>query len=300
MQNGRMKSVFPGIVLSFILGITGCGRNPGGGSGSGNGSRAADASGNGVDSFRGELELFVPCAFAPPTVQIVAAFKQIHPDLNVVQRVENVEVLVSRIADGQTPDVFMSVGDVEMQRLTEAGRAETVKDFCFIGLALVVPERNPAGVTGLADLAKAEVKTVAIGAEDTSPGKYARQLLQESGLWDAVKDKVVSPKFPAQLLRFAGMEKADASIAYAACLRAGHGEWKEQAAYQTLAQGVRPVTWLDQGEYCLNIPCPAATIQGCRNPEAGKAFIDFLRTEAAQEFLRKSGFTGLAEPKCLR
>ncbi|NCP33800.1 MAG: solute-binding protein, partial [Armatimonadetes bacterium] len=58
--------------------------------------------------------------------------------------------------------------------------------------------------------------------------------------------------------------------------------------------------FLDEGEYCQSVPCPAATVKGCKNREAGQAFIDFLRTKAAQEVLRNSGFTGLSDAKCLR
>lgn len=251
---------------------------------------------------RGELELFVPCAFAPPVVKIVEAFKKEYPQVRIVRQVENVEVLAPRIEKkGAKPDVFLCIGDIEMDRLQKRGLVQDRKDFCFVGLALVVHEGNPKHIKSLADLTKPEVRTVGIGAEETSPGYYARQLLAEMKIWDKVRPKVVCPKFPSQLLKFAGsLAKVDASIAYGACLRAGHGEWKEQDAYQQLSRSLEVAQWLDQGQFCQTIPCPAATVTGCSNREAGEAFIDFLRGDTAQEYLKKSGFTRLDEPKCFK
>ena len=252
-------------------------------------------------SVSGTLELFVPCAFNPPSVKIIQAFKEKYPGVEVTKQVENVEVLAPRIEKGAKPDVFLCVGDIEMDRLQKAGLVADRKDFCFVGLALVVHENNPLKIKSLTDLTKSEVKSIGVGADNTSPGHYAVEVLKEKKLWDKVSPKVVRPKFPSQLLKLTGgLNKVDASFAYGACLRAGHGEWKEQNEYAQLSRGLSLVLWLDEGEFCQSIPCPAATITGCENPEAGKAFVDFLRTAEAQEYFRKSGFTRLDESKCFK
>ena len=241
--------------------------------------------------------MFVPCTLAPALVRIVGPFVEKYPNVTVAQDVETVQVLMSRIENGQTPDVFLCVGGIEIARLEEAGLVQHREDFCSVGLALVVPEENQAQVQSLSDLAKPAVRRVAIGAEGTSPGHQTRELLRRRDLWEQVEPKVVVSRLPTQLLRFAGMQKADAAIAYAACLRAHRGEGSELEEYQRLAQGVRAVAWLDHEEYGVSVVCAAATIEGCPNPSAGRAFIDFLRSEEAQALLTRSGFTGPAAPR---
>jgi|YNPNPStandDraft_1061719.scaffolds.fasta_scaffold20358_2 molybdate transport system substrate-binding protein len=245
------------------------------------------------------IEVFVPCAFAPPMVKIVELFEKEHPNIKVVRQIENVEVLTPRIEKGAKPDVFLSVGDVEMDRLEKLGRVADREDFAFVTLALVSHADFAGKVDSLKDLTKPEVKSVAIGTPDTSAGHYAEVILKQAKLWEAVQPKLIRTKFPVQLLKFAREKKVDAALAFAACLKAEQGEWKEQDEYQKLAGKLRLVEDLGKGgDYCLTIACPAAIIQGCKNPAGGKVFIDFLRRDEAQGFFGKSGFLTLAEPKC--
>lgn len=245
------------------------------------------------------VEVFVPCAFAPPMVKIVELFQKEHPDIKVVRQIENVEVLTPRIEKGAKPDVFLCVGDVEMDHLEKMGRVADREDFAFVTLALVSHADFAGKVDSLKDLAKPEVKRIAIGTPNTSAGHYAEVILKQEKLWEAIQPKLIKTKFPVQLLKFAREKKVDASLAFAACLKAGEGEWKEQEEYRKLSGRLRLVEDLGQGgNYCLTIACPAAIIQGCKNPARGKVFIDFLRSDKAQEYFGKSGFLTLAEPKC--
>jgi len=59
--------------------------------------KSETASGKAAPSVSGTLELFVPCAFNPPSVKIIQAFKVKYPDIEVAKQVENVEVLAPRI-----------------------------------------------------------------------------------------------------------------------------------------------------------------------------------------------------------
>jgi molybdate transport system substrate-binding protein len=232
-------------------------------------------------------------------VKIAELFQKEHPDMKVVRHIENVEVLTPRIEKGAKPDVFLSIGDVEVDHLEKLRRVADREDFCFVTLALVSHADFTGRVDSLKDLAKPEVKRIVIGEANTSAGHYAEVILKQEQLWDTVQRKLIRTKFPVQLLKFAREKKVDASLAFAACLKAGKGEWKEQEEYQKLSGGLRLVEDLGSGgDYCLTIACPAAIIQDCQNPEGGKVFIDFLRSDPAQEYLSKSGFLTLAEPKC--
>ncbi len=237
------------------------------------------------------LDVWVPCAYTSVMTELITLFQQQHPDIQFRQRVENVAVLAPRITQGETPDVFMSVGDIEVRDIKEADRVDYSMDFCFTTLGLVTAKGNPAGIHALKDLARDAVKKIGLGSEDISAGYYARKLLKEAGLWEQVKDKVVEATMPIRLLQWAGTGEVDASLAYGACLRADK--------HKTFggAKLLEILTEVDD-ELCLTIPCPAISVKGCAHPEEAKQFIEFLTTDEAQKVISQCGFLTLSEAKC--
>lgn len=237
------------------------------------------------------LDVYVPCAFADAATEIAVLFEKANPGVRVNRTVENVSTLKPRIANGAKPDVFMCIGDREVIDLEAKGLVDSKRDFCFTSIVLVVPQANPAKIQTIKDLAKPEVKTIALAADDVSAGYYARKVLEENGLWDKVQKKLVRPKFPVELLKLASQGKVQASLAYAACFRAEGGDQKQTAAKIKLI-----TDFLDK--YCQSVACSAAVIKGCSNPEQAKAFLDFLTRPECQEIFAKSGFMKLDDPKC--
>ncbi|MBC7287165.1 MAG: molybdate ABC transporter substrate-binding protein [Armatimonadetes bacterium] len=237
------------------------------------------------------ITVFSPCAFAKAAVEIGKLFEQQNPGVKVNCVVENVGVLQPRIERGEKPEAFLGVGDHEVKTLESKGLVEYAQDFCFTSLALVVPASNPAGIKTLADLAKPQVKTIAIADDARSAGYYARQLLEEKGLWDKVQKKLVRPRFPVELLKLAAQGKVQATIAYGTCFRSGEQEKKELTGKIKLISDF-------QADFCQTIPCRAAVIKGAAHADLGRKFVDFLTTEEAQKILAKAGFMTLSEPKC--
>jgi len=238
------------------------------------------------------LDVWVPCAYAGAMTELSKLYEGKHPNVRLTQRVENVAVLAPRILEGESPDVFMCVGDVEVEALEKADRVDYRQDFCFVDVGIVTPKGNPAGVHSLNDLAKDSVKKVGVGAEDISVGYYARQMLKDAGVWERVKDKVVEAKMPIRLLQMAGQGKVDASLAYAVCLRAEKGD-----VHKKFGLRLELVDELDN-DFCMTIACPAISAKGCAHRQEAKEFIDFLTTDEAQKVIGEYGFMTLKEPKC--
>lgn len=238
------------------------------------------------------LDVYIPCAFAAAGAKIAELFEAEHPGIDVAPRVENVEILAQRIAEGRQPDVFMCVGDIEVKALDEAGLVDYQRDFAFGTIVLVTAADNPLKLSKLQDLAADRVKSVAVAEETTSVGYYARELLKGQSVWDRVEHKVVAVKMPIELLKLAGRGRVDAALAYAACFRSEEeGDKKKLAANLTIVDDLTD-------EVCVSIPCPAASIEGCPHPAEAKQFIDFLTSDEAQEQIGKTGFMRLDAPKC--
>ncbi len=239
------------------------------------------------------LTVYVPCAFAPAAEKIKPLFEAANPGVRIALDVENVEVLYPKIAKGDKPDVFMCIGDKEVQALAAKQLVAYQKNMCFTTLVLVVPAANPAKVATLADLTKPAVKTIAVGTPDTSIGFYAQQILTQNKLWDKVKPKLLPQKFPVMTLKLPATGKVQASIAFGACFRAKEGEEKQMIAKIKLLTDF-------QDKYCLTIACPAATIVGAPNQELAKAYVDFLSKPECQTILADRGFMKLSDPKCYK
>jgi molybdate transport system substrate-binding protein len=237
------------------------------------------------------LDVFVPCAFAEASAKISALFEQASPGVRVNRTVENVGVLLPRILKGAKPDVFMSVGDREIETLSAKGMVEERRDFCFTTLVLVVPRANPARIQSLEDLAKPQVKTLALGDSQLSVGYYAEKILREQGLWEKVQKKIVRPRFPIELMKLAAQGKAQATIAYGACFRSKEHEKKLEAASLELI-----TDFLDK--YCLAVACPAAIIKGAAHVQEAHRFLEFLTRPECQQILADAGFLKLSDPKC--
>ncbi|MFQ6097446.1 MAG: molybdate ABC transporter substrate-binding protein [Armatimonadota bacterium] len=240
-----------------------------------------------------KLHVWVPCAYSSTIGDLVGIFAASRPHVEVSPRVENVSVLARRILEGAKPDVFMCVGDREVKAMEEAGLVAYRSDFCFVTLGLVAARGNPLGIRGINDLAADKVQKIGIGTEDISVGHYARMVLNDAGLWENVQGKLVEAKMPIHLLQWVGMGKVDASLAYAACLRASKkGEISEAASLRL--QLIEEF----EHEYCQTIPCPAVSVNGCEHPDEAKQFIEFLTTDQAQDIISAAGFLKLGETKC--
>jgi len=240
-----------------------------------------------------KLEVWVPCAYAGAMTELSTMFEQQYPGLELRQRVENVAVLAPRILEGATPDVFMSIGDIEVKALEETDRVDYSMDFCFTTLALVTAKGNPAEIHSLADLAGDRVQKIGVGSEKISAGYYARKVLKEAGLWKDVEGKVVEATMPLRLLQWVGNGEVEASLAYAACLRSDKHKTPGGAATKLLE-----VVGEVDDELCLSIACPAVSVKGCPHPQEARQFIEFLTTDEAQKVIAQCGFLTLSEAKC--
>ena len=105
-----------------------------------------------------------------------AAFTAANPDAKVTFSFDASSALVQQITQGAPADVFASADTANMDKLTAAGLNGTEPViFATNLLAIIVPKGNPKGITGVADLAKPDLKVV-VCAPEVPCGKYAQQI----------------------------------------------------------------------------------------------------------------------------
>jgi molybdate transport system substrate-binding protein len=96
-----------------------------------------------------------------------------------------------------TADIYISANRRWMDYMIDGGMVDEEQVTSPWGNALVVATRkdNNLEIREWEDLASDKVRTILIGDPGTAPfGRYAKQALQETGLWERIKNKVETKK----------------------------------------------------------------------------------------------------------
>ncbi len=125
-------------------------------------------------------------------------------------------------------------------------------------------------------LATDAVKRLALGDTRAVPaGVYAKEYLEQNGVWEAVKDRVVPTENVRAALAAVESGNVDAGIVY-----------KTDATISKAVKIAYVVTPLEGPR----ISYPIAITKNSGHPDAANRFVAYLGTEAALAVFRKYGF----------
>lgn len=266
------------IALAVVLVLGGCGQQTP--------ERGGAPGPSGASS---EIFVMVPCGQVGPFSEAKELFLTANPGVEIRSVPENIVTITAQILDGKMrPDLFLSMGDLEVDRVEQAGLVVegTRTKYAENSLGLMVPKGNPAGVQTIADLAKPGVKNVAMpDPKHNSVGKHGRQALETAGIWNQVADKLFIMPMAADTKDATAQSRVQASIGYYPCAVEVHIEGQAPAEPKKLKLlGQIPADLYDP------FWCEGAVIKGSKNPEGGRKLLDFLTTPQVQEIFRKWQF----------
>jgi molybdate transport system substrate-binding protein len=185
--------------------------------------------------------------------------------------------LQRQIEEGAPVDVFISASEEQMNSLESKGflLPGTRRDLVKNVVVLIVP-KSKSGISSFQDLARPEVKIIAIGEPQTVPaGKYAQEVLTHLHLYEQLKPKFVLAKDVRQVLTYVSTGNADAGIVYAT---------DAQISAQVSVVATAPEDSHSPVIY------PVATLKSSKEPAEAKRFLDFLAGAKAQGVFEKYGF----------
>ncbi len=271
-------------ILGFVLMLgAGCKQKP-------LGKDAATAAPRGAaSSVQRTVSIYVPCGLILPVRETIAAFEQEHPQVDVQGTFDNAITLARRIKDkGERPELFVSPGEREMKALEDANLLDpqSKRRFGRFELTVIVPKPNPAGITEVEDLAKAETISCP-NPEHNSVGWYAEQALKKMGLWDQLGPKMVLTDFAIESHKLVASGKAQAGLAFKHC--------PLDTAPEKLSKskvGVACDFPLDSYPVAT---CIVATLRDAKNRQDAEAFSKFLVSPEGQAILVANGLPALAE-----
>ncbi|MBU4336191.1 MAG: molybdate ABC transporter substrate-binding protein [Actinobacteria bacterium] len=154
----------------------------GGCSAEGGGPAATGAGASASSDVSGTVTVLAAASLTETFTELAEGFEAAHPGVEVVLSFGASSALATQIVEGGAPaDVFASASTSTMDTVVSAAEAEAPVTFASNTLQIAVPPDNPAGVTGLADLADPAVK-VALCQPEVPCGKVAAKVLAAAGV----------------------------------------------------------------------------------------------------------------------
>ena len=187
-------------------------------------------------------------------------------------------MLVRQIKEGVPADIILSADELRVDQIEKAGLLlpGTRRTILVNQLVVIVAAEDGAPVTSFGDLAKPEVRRIAIGEPATVPaGTYTKEFLEKLGLWTQVGGKSV----PLDNVRavLAAVESGDADAGFVYRTDALISKKVRIAVFVPPAGGPK-------------ITYPVAVLRDTLHPEAARAFAAFLAGPEAQKVFATFGF----------
>ncbi len=186
--------------------------------------------------------------------------------------------LARQIEAGAPADVFLSADAAKMDGLEARGFIDSAsrRDLLSNALVVVAPAHREDGpkIARLEDLK--QVTRLAMAETESVPaGIYARQWLEQAGLWNAVADKVVAAEHVRSALAMVESGNVEAGI-----------------VYKTDAASTPRVAILLEAkpEEAPRIVYPVAILKQAEDADTARDFVTFLSSPEAQDIFRKHGF----------
>jgi len=204
-------------------------------------------------------------------------YEQSHVGVKIMFNYGASGMLQHQIEQGAPVDIFFSAAEKQMDTLQSEGLIipATRQDLVANQLVLITPASS-TGVKDFQDLARPEVKVIALGEPTTVPaGMYGRQVLEHLGLLAATEKKIVFAKDVRSVRTYVETGDADAGL-----------------VYRTDAQGsskVRVVAAAPAGSHDP-ILYPVALLKQSREPAAARSFLEYLSGPEARAVFAKHGF----------
>ena len=217
----------------------------------------------------GELVVFAAASLTDALKEIGATYEdstQVHVTYNFAAS----NLLARQIAAGAPAELFASADEAKMDWLEQKGAIvkETRVDLLSNTLAIVVAADSRIAIHSEADLARPEVRSIAIAEPQTVPaGIYAKQHLQKLGLWNKVIDRVIPTENVRAALAAVEAGNVDAGIVY----RTDAGISKKvRIAYEVpRAEGPK-------------ISYPFAVLTSASDEALARRFLDYLASPAGR------------------
>ena len=251
-------------------------------------------------SGKTELIVFAAASMTETLTALKAKYEEANPDVTITCNFDSSGTLKTQIQEGADCDLFISAAPKQMNALDASCDKEKNPDGLDFVLqdsrvnllenkvALVVPEGNPKKIESfdqLAELLKDGKVFMAMGNSDVPVGQYTQKIL---AFYDLKEEDLAK----AGLLTYGTNVKEVTTQVKEGSVDCGvvYGTDAFSAGLEVVDTATR--------DMCGQVIYPAAVLNISKNPEAARAFLDYLTGDEAKEVFESVGFTAV-KPKNL-
>lgn len=240
-----------------------------------------------------KLTVFAAASMTETMNEIAKAYQQEHPDIEIVYNFDSSGTLKQQIQNGAACDLFISAAQKQMDQLdaSKDERANPEKlDFVLQGtrvdllenkVVLATPEGNPKQITSFDDMVRklndGSIRLV-MGNSDVPVGQYTQKILAHYGLDEqavAEQGRITYGSNVKEVTTQVKEGSADCGVIYGT---------------DAYSAGLKPVDEATK-DMCGQVVYPAAVLKNSANPEAAKAFLQYLRSDKAMAVFESVGFS---------
>lgn len=273
--NSKKRLSCIGITLLLMLFvISGCSSQ--------NGTNQASSNDEGNQSNNiGETTTLLVSAAASLSIvmdELIAQFEAEHSTIKIEVNYGSSGTLQKQIEQGAPADLFISAGMKQMnaleeQNLVEASTPLLVNEMVVVGQQQYANQSYEDLSQLLEQLAP---KYIAIGETETVPaGQYAKQVLENEGLWDTWSDSYVFAKDVRGVLSYVEQGNADIGFVYMS---------------DAISSSEASVIYHIEDQLHDPIIYPATVLSDSHALEAAQLFYQFLQEEQLDELFEQNGF----------
>ncbi|WP_405307213.1 molybdate ABC transporter substrate-binding protein [Methanobrevibacter sp.] len=211
--------------------------------------------------------------------KLIPMFEQKYPGVKVTPTYASSGDLQTQIENGLKADVFMSASNKQMNALIDEDLVDNNTNLQFLEnkVVLIVPKDSNANISSFDDLKNVN-GTIAIGDPESVPaGQYAKEALNNTGIWNDVESKLSLGKDVTEVLNQVAQGSADCGIVYATDAKS--------------TDDVKVVCEAPDDALKTPVIYPVASLKNSTDSNATKAFMDFLQTQEAKDVFVEYGFT---------
>jgi molybdate transport system substrate-binding protein len=219
----------------------------------------------------GTVVVFAAASLTGSFTTLGKQFEAAHPGVTVKLNFGASSALAQQINAGAPADVFASASPTNMKQVVDAKGADTSTNFVKNVMEIAVPPSNPAGVTGIADLAKSGLK-LALCQPQVPCGAVAAKVFTNAKV--TVKPVTLEADVKSTLTKVE-LNEADAAVVYVTDVRAAG----------TKVKGIEIGADINAStEY------PIAALNKAPNSAGAAAFMAYVLSADGQQVLSAAGF----------
>lgn len=220
------------------------------------------------------IHVAVAANFTAPAKRIAALFEKATGD-SVSLSFGSTGQLFTQIDHGAPFAVFLAADRARPEKAVEQGLAVEGSRFTYAVGQIALYSTEPGRVTGRDSLTDPLPARLAIANPDLAPyGAAAVEAMKKLGVYGRLRDRIVQGENIAQAYQFVATGNAEIGF----------------VALSQIAGNEKGSRWIVPNDLYSPIRQDAVLLEGARNDETARAFLDFLKSGDARAVIAKYGY----------